>query len=343
MSQIRRVIVKGISNRTIQHLVFWALSFLVLSNILKVSAEITTIDLIYALVFHIPIILVVYVNLKVLFPLFWERQRFILYICLTIVLISIGAMFYILLFDRWIDYIFKGYYFIAYYGFWDISMYFTIYLVVSSLLHLARWWFRAQEMEKEKTLYELKALKSQINPHFLFNSLNSIYSLSRKGSEEVPEKIVRLSNLLRHIIYDAESNFVSLEKEVEMIENYIDLQNLRTKTEGRIHFEKKGKLDDKKVAPMLFLPFVENSFKHGIKGEKGGSVKIKLTVFQSSLLFEVENRVGEVATQSLPQSQGIGIDNVEKRLQLIYPGKHSLKLIHNKDTFKVVLKLELGE
>ncbi|MDX1284028.1 MAG: histidine kinase, partial [Draconibacterium sp.] len=239
---IRVVIGRIIRDRMLQHILFWSLSFLILMNVLKVSAEVKRIDLVYTAVFHIPLVLVVYLNLQMLFPLFWQRKRYFFYSVSVIGLAAMGSGFYLLLFDRWIDYIFQGYYFIAYYSFWDISLYFAIYLLLTSLIRLARGWFRVQELEKEKTLSELKALKSQINPHFLFNSLNSIYSLSRKESKEVPEKIVQLSDLMRHIIYDSEVDFIPLEKEVEMVQNYIELQNLRTKENNNILFEKVGEI-----------------------------------------------------------------------------------------------------
>jgi hypothetical protein len=110
-----------------------------------------------------------------------------------------------------------------------------------------------------------KALKSQLNPHFLFNSLNSIYSLARKNSSLVPEKIVQLSDLMRHIIYESDVEFIPLEKEVEMVKKFIEPQNLRSVEPDRIKLEIKGEIKGKKIAPLLFLPFVENSFKHGLK------------------------------------------------------------------------------
>ena len=256
-------------------------------------------------------------------------------------LTALGSGFYIILFDRWTDYIFRGYYFIAYYSFWDISLYFVIYLFTTSLLRLARGWFRLQETEKEKTLAELKALKSQINPHFLFNSLNSIYSLARKNSREVPEKIIQLSDLMRHIIYDSDVDFIPLEKEVEMVKNYIELQNLRTQENNKIDFETSGDIKGKKIAPLIFLPFIENSFKHGLKGgAKNAFVKIRLEVTGKVLNFEIENSKGESSQIVNSKYKGIGIDNVKKRLELIYPDIHTLKISNNEKSFKVLLQLQ---
>ena len=340
-------LVKNIFNRLsrdriLQHVLFWCLSFLILINILKVSAEIKRIDLIYTAIFHIPIFLIVYLNLQVLLPLFLERGKYFLFGVFIVGFIGLAAGFYLILFDKWIDFIFTGYYFIAYYSFWDISLYFVIYIFLTSLFRLARGWFRLQEIEREKTLTELKALKSQINPHFLFNSLNSIYSLARKKSALVPEKVVQLSDLMRHIIYDSEVDFIPLEKEVEMIKNYIELQNLRTQEDENIEFKVLGEVKNKKVAPLLFLPFVENSFKHGLKGGAAITyVKIILEVSGSVLNFEIENSIGKSNKIDDTKYKGIGVENVKKRLELIYPNQHSLKIAENQESFKVLLQLQL--
>ncbi|MFV0593720.1 MAG: sensor histidine kinase [Draconibacterium sp.] len=331
-----------IRNRIFQHLLFWCLSFLILTNVLKVSAEIKTIDLIYAAIFHIPIVTVVYINLRLLFPFFLERGRYILYALLIVLLVALGSGFYLMLFNKWIDYLFEGYYFIAFYGFWDISLYFIVYLFATSLLRLARGWFRLQEIETERNKAELKALRSQINPHFLFNSLNSIYSLARKNSKEVPEKIVQLSDLLRHIIYDSDGDFIPLEKEIEMIRNYITLQNLRTDEQHKIMLKVDGEVKEKVIAPMLILPFVENSFKHGLKGGADHAfVDILLTLTGHKLKLEVVNSKGKSVGNTDDRYRGIGIDNVRKRLEMLYPGKHSLKIADKGETFNVDLQIEI--
>ena len=333
-----------IKNRIFQHVLFWCLSLLILINVLKVSAEVKQIDLVYAALFHIPIVLIVYFNLRVLFPLLLEKGRYFLYGIFVMAAIAADAGFYLILFDNWIDHILSGYYFIAYYSFWDISLYFVIYLFLTSLLRLARGWFRLQEIETEKTLAELKALKSQVNPHFLFNSLNSIYSLSRKNSPKTPEKIIQLSDLMRHIIYESDADFIPLSKEIEMIRNYIDLQNLRTSEKEKINIEVVGDIENKKVAPLVFLPFVENSFKHGLKsGAEKAYVNIKVEVLGKILNFEIENSKGYTADIKDSNYQGIGIENVKRRLELVYPGSYHLKIADDEKKFSVNLRLQLKE
>ena len=342
MKKLKIIIDRIIRKRLIQHLAFWCLSFLILLNILKVSAETKVIDLIYTAIFHIPIMAVVYLNLRLLFPYFLEKGKYIQYTFYVLLTVALGAAFYLVLFNNWIDYFFEGYYFIAFYSFWDISLYFVVYLVTSSLLRLARGWFRLQQIETEKNKAELKALQSQINPHFLFNSLNSIYSLSRKKSDEVPNKIVQLSDILRHVIYDAEQDFISLEKEVDMIRNYIELQNLRAADQHKIKLDITGELKGKRIAPMIILPFVENSFKHGIKGgSENAYVNILLDVKSKELVLTLKNSKGKALSIDLNEKHGIGIDNVKKRLKLIYPEKHLLFIDDGENEFSVHLQIQL--
>jgi len=333
----------SVQNRLIQHVAFWCLSFLILLNVQKVSAEVKVIDLIYTAIFHIPLMAVVYLNLQLLFPYFLEKGKYIQYTLFALLTLAFGAEFYLVLFDHWIDYFFEGYYFIAFYSFWDISLYLVVFLATTSLLRLARGWFRLKEIETEKNKAELKALQSQINPHFLFNSLNSIYSLARKKSDEVPHKIVQLSDLLRHVIYDSEQDFIPLESEITMIRNYIELQNLRIARWQNIAFVLTGSPAGKRIAPMLILPFIENSFKHGIKGgQLNAFVRIELSLEENILTLLVRNSKGKAVQIHENEKHGIGIENVKKRLKLIYPETHLLRVDNGETEFSVHLQIHLN-
>ncbi len=328
-------------NRILQHILFWCLSFLILLNILKVSAEIQVIDFIYTFIFHIPVVLVVYINLMFLFR-FLETRKFVLYGFFLSINLGVGAVFYLYLFDNWIDYVFSGYYFVAYYGFWNMVFYLSVFVAATSLIKLARGWFRLKEIEKEKTLTELKALKSQINPHFLFNSLNSIYSLSRKNSPVLPETVLKLSSLMRYVIYESDVDFIGLGKEIEVIKDYIKLQELRILSEEKITLKIEGDPEGHKIAPLLLLPFIENSFKHGLKGgAENAFVSIKLEITGKVLNFEIENSAGQSVEITESKFKGIGIHNVKKRLELIYPGAHAIKISENNGKYKVLLQLQL--
>lgn len=326
----------------IQHILFWCLSFLVLVNILKVSAEVALIDVIYTGIFHVPILLVTYLNLSVFVKLFLEREKYFYYGISVIILVAAGALFYLYLFEEWIDLILEGYYFIAYYNFWDISLYLSVFLVLTTLVRLARSWFHLAEAEKEKSLVELKSLKSQINPHFLFNSLNSIYGLSRKKSDLTPEAVIRLSDVLRYVIYDAEATVLELQDELNFIQKYIQLQQLRSDENLKLDLHIKGDLDQLQIAPLIFLPFVENAFKYAhqsLNSEK--YIELLWQINEKQLIFKCRNSSGNFLSDEDDKYKGVGIENVIKRLELLYPEKHKLEIVDQDDQFSVNLTIRL--
>ena len=148
-----------------------------------------------------------------------------------------------------------------------------LYVGITSFLKLIKDWLSLQDInlklvkiEQQKLEAELKTLKGQLNPHFLFNSLNNIYSLALIKSDKVPELILKLSDLMRHIIYESKENYISLEKEIEFVNNFIELQKIRTSDKTKIKYEIKGKIPSAKIAPLLFEPFIDNAFKHGLPG-----------------------------------------------------------------------------
>lgn len=333
---------KLIQSRPIQHLAFWSLSFLVLVNILRVSAEIHQIDLIYALVFHLPILVVVYLNEAILFPRLLAKNKYGWYLLSIIISLAFGAEFYLQLFERWIDYLFPGYYFIAYYTFWDILLFFAVYFVLTTLIKLARAWFRINQVEQEKTTSELRALRSQLNPHFLFNSLNNLYSLTRKKSDLAPQLVLKLSDILRYVIYDAETDFISLEKELHFLNKYIEVQRIRLEPDFNLEVNQKGDPSGLKIAPLLLLPFVENAFKYGTNNlNTDGRISIAWANSDNDFQFFVENGKGVEEDLSKNKYKGMGIQNVRKRLELLYPDKHELVIDDQQKRYLVKLKLSI--
>ena len=341
--RIRNMVVSLAQIRVIQHLAFWSFSFFVLVNILRVSAEIQRIDLIYAFVFHLPILLVVYINETVLFPRLLAKNKYGWYLLAILILLALGAEFYLQLFEHWIDYLFPGYYFIAYYTFGDMVLFFSVYLVLTTLIKLARAWFQLNQMEQEKTSNELKALRSQLNPHFLFNSLNNLYTLTRKKSDKAPEMVLKLSEILRYVIYDAEINFISLEKELGFLSKYIEVQQVRLDSDFQLDLEQVGDPRNLTIAPLLFLPFVENAFKYGVKsGNEKGRISTHWEISGKQISFYCENE--KVLPEQLEPEKykGMGIKNVQKRLALIYPEKHTLKIEDLGSNFVVRLNIILA-
>jgi LytS/YehU family sensor histidine kinase len=202
-------------------------------------------------------------------------------------------------------------------------------------------WFRSRKREVElvnsQLDSELKFLKLQLNPHFLFNTLNNIYSLAYFNDKNTPEAILKLSNMMRHMIYDSQDKFISLTKEVEFIDNFIELQQLKVDNGPDIRFTKNGIREGQKIAPLLFLAFLENSFKHG----KQGTVDIGLSVEKNRLHFRISNLLPANPTTQLEKS-GVGLMNVKKRLELIYPNRHELIMNSDDTTFTVELNVILS-
>lgn len=260
------------------------------------------------------------------------------------------AGFNMLTFNRLIDYVLPGYYFISYYEFADILKFVIVYIGLTTLLKLSKSWFLLLEAdrkliraEKEKINNELLALRSQINPHFLFNSLNSIYSLSLHQSDKTPAVILKISELMRYMLYEANEDKVSLKNELHFIENYFELQKLRSDDSAKIKLDITGEIEKQQIAPLLFLPFIENSFKHGVKGDpEGGFTRVNINVTGDEIQLNVVNNKGKIDKVEKEDFQGIGLQNARRRLELLYPQRHSLSINDLDNSFEVKLNIVLS-
>lgn len=216
-------------------------------------------------------------------------------------------------------------------------------MVVSLPIVLALQWARQNSriiaLEKEKTQTELDLLKQQLNPHFFFNTLNNLYALSLQQAKEAPESILRLSELMRYVIYSGNKGLVGIAEEVKYIQDYLQLQQLRLRRNLSLTFEIDIDDETQPIAPLLLIIFVENAFKHGIEpAEEGAVLKLFLTCKAGELHFICENSFEQPAAGKAP---GIGLMNLERRLALLYPGAHLLKTAINKPIFKAELYLKL--
>ncbi len=197
----------------------------------------------------------------------------------------------------------------------------------------------ASELKSQKLDAELKFLKSQINPHFLFNSLNNVYTLSKLKSDSAPEMILKLSEILRYLLYDCSQDKVALGKEIAYIRNYIELQKLKDQEVINIKADFSGVDEKLMIAPMLFIPYIENSFKHSkFEDLTQGWIQMSLRQQDHELTFEISNSVPPLSFPKDRQS-GIGLDNVRRRLELLYPDKHNLNMSQSPTDFSVVLKI----
>ncbi|MEQ9442133.1 MAG: histidine kinase [Cyclobacteriaceae bacterium] len=203
-----------------------------------------------------------------------------------------------------------------------------------------------QETQKEKVSTELSFLKSQINPHFFFNTLNNIYALASAKSDDTERAILMLSQMMRYVLYEAGAEKILLSKEVTFIENYIALQKIRfsSKKAIAISFDVSGNSERFYIEPMLFLPIVENAFKHGISYKQKSFVAITLCIGEQDIQFIVENSKPPSTTDmEAPvedKNSGIGLENIKKRLQLLYPGTHEFAIDDDLEKYTVTLKLQ---
>jgi two-component system LytT family sensor kinase len=198
---------------------------------------------------------------------------------------------------------------------------------------------RAANAEAEKANAELSFLKAQVNPHFLFNTLNNIYSLAITKNESTAVCIMKLSNIMRYVTDDASENYVPLENEINCITDYIDLQKLRLGENAAIDFETTGDTENKKIAPLLLMSFVENIFKYGVSKREPSKIAIKIFSEKMSISFYCRNKI---FTPSVDEKRtGIGIANSRKRLEYLYPGKHLLNIDHKDGYYTVQLILKL--
>jgi len=197
-------------------------------------------------------------------------------------------------------------------------------------------------LRQEKTEAELKYLKSQIQPHFLFNTLNNLYGMVLSKDEKAPDTIVKLSEMLGYMLYDSDAETVLLKDELENLDHYIALEKIRYDRKLELHISKGEIPDDVDVAPMILIPFIENAFKHGPAKEEGKSkISIDIQYKDGVLAFIVENSFSKDQMDERIKS-GIGLANVKKRLELLYPENHTLT-VSNGERFKIVLTLKLGE
>ena len=186
---------------------------------------------------------------------------------------------------------------------------------------------------------ELSRLKAQINPHFLFNTLNNLYGLSLSDTEKTPDAILKLSGMMRYTMADSQQETVALDKEVAYLRSFVAMQELRLTEKAAVHFDVTGRMTGKSIAPFLLIPFIENAFKYGIAANGSADIHISLTITDDLLEMNVSNRKAPLGVAHA--SNGIGIRNTERRLQLLYPGAHAMRVTDDSDHYNVFLAVRL--
>lgn len=226
----------------------------------------------------------------------------------------------------------------------------NLYLITGaySLFYFVRSWYdekqKAQTLLQEKTVAELELLKSQIQPHFIFNALNNIYSVAIKTSPETAKLVSHLSNFLDYNLYQAKQPFVPLTAEIAYLKHYIELQKNRYAHKLDASINIYDDIEDLYLAPLILLPLIENSFKHGIANcIKQGWVRVDVSRHPDDFSIKIENSIEEKPPQNEFKNSGIGIKNVQKRLEIIYPNAHEFKIVEEPHSYLVVLKIKISK
>jgi sensor histidine kinase YesM len=201
---------------------------------------------------------------------------------------------------------------------------------------------RQKELEREKLNSELAFLKNQVSPHFFFNTLNNIYSLVEINTEDAQAAILKLSKLMRYLLYESEHGETLLKNETEFMKNYMDLMQLRVSKKVNVNIELPRENTDLKIPPLLFIPFIENAFKYGISYRDKSYIKVVMNTDDEKISFKCVNSiVADKKEKHGENHSGIGLENVKKRLQLLFPGKHVLNINSTEEEFTVSLEIEL--
>ena len=339
--------------RILRHLLFW-LAY-ILYQILQEGWEnkdTFSFQLYPQLFTNIPIdISLAYINLYVLMPLFYYKRRYAQYVLILVILILMDGIlaryFTWLIWNNW-DKVHNPAVYLAE----NKNFYIPVRILrnavqtfpviaATMLIKLMDNSFKQEkklrEIEKEKFSAELGLLKAQINPHFLFNTLNSLYALTLKGSAQAPKVVLRLSDLMHYMLYEASANKVLLKDEIKYLENYISIEQMRFAERLELSFQYSGDIEGKLIAPLLLLPFVENAFKHGIE-DNSGWVTINLKVTGNRLFLKVQNSCADGSKQ---KGKGMGLRNVNRRLELTYPGSYELIINETAGAFETELELDL--
>ncbi len=335
------------SQRWVYHSIFW-LSYTGMWHLIAAQHPFTSYSLLISALFMIVDVSAAYTNMYVLLPRFFYKKAYLKYAFLFMANI---AFFVALMLGLWsfLEFSFFGSTSVAK-SKYVLSSVFGSVMGVVTITMLVKLGKRSleterknEELEKEKLATELKFLKSQLNPHFLFNALNSIYFLIKKDQDTAAAALANFSDMLRYQIYECNGEKISLAKELEFLQNFIHLSQLRKNENFELQTSFAQNVNGEMLSPLILIPFVENAFKHVStdKAEKSW-IHIDLQLQGKKILFEVANSLSEeVPSEEAVKAGGIGLPNVKRRLDLLYPRRYDLDIKESKDAYRVSLSLEL--
>lgn len=342
-------LLRSISSRAKQslfyHILFWSLLFLVIF-FANISQEYFLMSLLISLIAVLFYAAIAYTDYFILFPKYIKDRKIVIHLLalasIALLITPIRTLFLFLLAngnpEAQTAYASNQTY--LFFTHFIAGLYTTIYLIIMDWLQQQR---EKKELENQTLQSELKFLKSQINPHFLFNTLNSLYALTLKKSDIAPEIVLRLSEMMRYMLYDCNEKEVKLDKEITYMENYLELEKLRHGDKINIKLVIEGETQNDKIAPLLLIPFLENAFKHGVKYTSMPSfVRMNIEINNRLLIMKIENsKISAKPKIADKRSGGIGLVNVKRRLDILYPNNHILHIEDLPDIFTVNLRLNL--
>lgn len=345
--------------RILLHILFWIIVLTFNTFIFSVSNG-KYVWVFKATLFILPFeILVTYLTLYYFIPKYLFKKSYIEFfiysIIIAIVIVIVVRLLYVYALVPFIaeeskilyfyEMLSNNYFKTVFWNYNFFNLYVEIYSIVgiATAIKLFKHWLKNQriknELEKQNIKSELALLQNQVNPHFLFNTLNNIDTLITKDKDKASDSIMKLSEIMRYMLYESNTEKVLLEKEIEYLKSYISLQQLRLKKQNFVKFTIEGDLKGRTISPMLYISFIENAFKHGVKNIDSPGIIIKLIVNKQNIQFEVINYFSENQDINKDKTEGIGLNNVKRRLELLYPNKHKLNITkeNSKFTAKLVL------
>ncbi|RKN81167.1 sensor histidine kinase [Ulvibacterium marinum] len=342
-------------NRVYYHVLFW-MSYVALYTLMWGSYDDEYWEQFQQLLFLLPWKMIpTYITLYYLMPKFLYPKKTVQYIFLSILLaLAIGVI------DRYMIWTYLYRWYSPEKEHWKTPMLYLPKLLnsivavytpvfVAMAIKLQLFYYQKdkinKELEKEKVATELKFLKAQIHPHFLFNTLNSIYSLSLSQSKKTPDVVLGLSKFLDYMLYECNERFISIGREWEQLMNLVALERIRYEEGLSINVSESIDNTETLIPPLLLLPFVENAFKHGADNEINDAwINIDLKLIKENLVFMVENsKSSELSKEGLDTDKNIGLTNVKRRLELFFPDKYELKILEEEDSFLVKLNIDLSD
>lgn len=353
MAQSNEILRKFVNRKVLLHSSFWIsiLMIVFMSENYEHSNNYSIKFFLHYVIAFIVFLSVSYTNIYYLIPVFFRKKRYLSYAGLLITMLIIGSFITLIIQiyshqiglsdphnERLHDHNKTFYFFHVLFGEVMFIIGTTFFLILDEWIKFQNIVIKMKEVESQKMQSELQALKAQINPHFLFNTLNNIYSHSLHQSPKTPEMILKISDLMSYILYECHEETVPVNNELSFIQNYIELEKLRFEDHLDVEFEITNNNPDSKIIPLVFIPFIENAFKHvGNTGKNKPYVKVNISIEENKITLQTINSVNKDNPKKDRKEGGIGIENVRKRLELLYPDKHKLEIADGENEFQVDL------